>query len=48
MSSGITLSMSLCQKTQDEMTHMSLTPYASAIESIMYAMLCLDLMYHML
>ena len=48
MSSGITLSMSLCLKTQDEMTHMSLTPYASAIESIMYAMLCLDLTYHML
>ena len=30
----------MCPKTQDEMTHMSMTPYASAIGSIMYVMLC--------
>ena len=37
---GIMLSKSLCPQTQDERTHMSMIPYASAIESIMHAMLC--------
>ena len=37
MSSGITLSKSMCLKTQDERTRMSMTPYDSAIGSIMYA-----------
>ena len=41
MSSGITLSKSMCPKTQDERTHMSMTPYALAIGSIMYTMLCI-------
>ena len=40
MSSGITFSRSICPKTQDGRTHMSMTPYASAIGSIIYAMLC--------
>ena len=40
MVSGITLSKSMCPKTQDERTHMNMTPYASAVGSIMYAMLC--------
>ena len=40
MVSGITLSKFMCPKTQDERTHMNMTPYASAIGSIMYAMLC--------
>ena len=40
MVSGITLSKSLCPQTQDERTHMNMIPYALAIESIMYAMLC--------
>ena len=37
---GITLSKSMCPKTQDEKTRMSMTPYASTIRSILYAMLC--------
>ena len=37
---GTTLSKSLCPQTQDERTCMSMIPYASAIGSIMYAMLC--------
>ena len=37
---GITLLKSLCPLTQDEMTHMSLIPYALAIGSIMYSMIC--------
>ena len=47
MYSEITLSKSMCPKTQDEGTHMSITPYASVIGSIMYAMLCtrLDVSY---
>ena len=47
MVSGITLSKSLCPLTQDERTHMSVIPYASAIRSIMYVMLCtiLDVSY---
>ena len=40
MTHGITLSKSMCPKTQDERTHMSLVSYASAIGSIMYVMLC--------
>ena len=40
MVSGITLSKSLCPQTQDERTHMNMIPYASAIGSVMYAMLC--------
>ena len=39
MFSGITLLKSMCPKTQDERKHMSMTPYASAIGSIMYTML---------
>ena len=31
MSQGITLSKSMCPKTQDERTHMTMIPYASAI-----------------
>ena len=44
---GITLSKSMCPRTQDERTHMSLIPYASAIRSIMYSILCtrLDVSY---
>ena len=37
---GITLLKSLCPLTQDERTHMSLIPYALAIGSIMYSMIC--------
>ena len=40
MTHGITLSKSMCPKTQDGRTHMSLVSYASAIGSIMYVMLC--------
>ena len=40
MSNGITLLKFMCPKTQDERTHVSITTYASAIGSIMYAMLC--------
>ena len=40
MVSGITLSKSLCPQTQDERTRMNMIPYASAIGSIMDAMLC--------
>ena len=38
MFSGINLSKSMCSKTQDERTHMSLTAYASGIGSIIYGM----------
>ena len=41
MSHGITLSKSQCPKTKDERERMSKIPYASAIGSIMYAMLCI-------
>ena len=34
------LSKSMCPKTQEERERMSKIPYASAIGSIMYAMLC--------
>ena len=40
MTHGIILSKSLCPQTQNERTHMSLIPYASAIRSIMYSMIC--------
>ena len=40
MVSGITLSKSMCPQTQDEKTHMNKIPYAWAIGSIVYAMLC--------
>ena len=40
MSHGITLSKSQCPNTKDERERMSKIPYASAIGSIMYAMLC--------
>ena len=40
MVSGITLSKSLCPQTQDERTRMNMIPYAMAIGSIMYTMLC--------
>ena len=35
MSHAITLSKSMCLKTQDERTHMIMIPYASTIGSIM-------------
>ena len=38
MSSGITLSKSMCPKRQDERKHMGMTPYALDIGLIMYAM----------
>ena len=37
---GIHLSKSMCSHTEDERVRMSKIPYASAIGSIMYAMLC--------
>ena len=37
---GVSLSKSMCPKTQEERDHMSRIPYASATGSIMYAMLC--------
>ena len=40
MSHGIKLSKSQCPTTKDEREHMDKIPYASAIGSIMYAMLC--------
>ncbi|XP_021763630.1 uncharacterized protein LOC110728263 [Chenopodium quinoa] len=40
MSHGITLSKSQCTVMPDEMRRMAITPYASAIGSIMYAMIC--------
>ena len=40
MSHGISLSKSMCPRTQEERDRMSRIPYASAIGSIMYAMLC--------
>ena len=40
MVSRITLSKSLYPQTQNERTRMNMIPYASAIRSIMYAMLC--------
>ena len=40
MTHGINLSKAQCPKTQDERERMNKIPYASAIGSIMYAMLC--------
>ena len=40
MTHGINLSKAPCPKTQDEKEHMNKIPHASAIWSIMYAMLC--------
>ena len=40
MSQGIHLSKTQCPLTTDEREHMSRIPYASAIGSIMYAMIC--------
>ena len=40
MCHGISLSNTQCPTMQDELDHMSKIPYASAIGSIMYAMLC--------
>ena len=40
MSHGITLRKSQCPNPKDERERMSKIPYASAIGSIMYAMLC--------
>ena len=37
---GITLLKSMCLKTKEERTCMCLIPYASAIGSIMYTMIC--------
>ena len=41
ISHGITLSKSQCPNTEDERDRMSKIPYASAIGSIMYAILCI-------
>ena len=40
MSHGISLSKKQCPMTPDELEKMSKIPYASAIGSIMYAMIC--------
>ena len=40
MSRGIHLNKDLCPSTQDQRDRMSKIPYASAIGSIMYVMLC--------
>ena len=48
MSHGITLRKSQCPNTKDEREWMSKIPYASAIGSILYAMLCTRQMYLML
>jgi ATP-binding cassette subfamily B (MDR/TAP) protein 1 len=40
MSHGVSLCKSQCPSTPDEQEKMSVIPYASAIGSIMYAMLC--------
>lgn len=40
MNHGIQLSKTQCPSTTDEQSNMSRVPYASAIGSIMYAMLC--------
>ena len=40
MSPGINLSKTQCPSTTDERERMSRIPYASAIGSIMYAMIC--------
>lgn len=40
MSHGINLSKTQCTTTQDERDRISMIPYASAIGSIMYVILC--------
>ena len=40
MSHGVHLSKVMCPKTQSERERMEKIPYASAIGSIMYAMMC--------
>lgn len=40
MSHGVSLSKKMCPKTSEERERMNKIPYASAIGSIMYAMLC--------
>ena len=40
MSHGVVLCKSQCPKTTDEQVEMSTVPYASAIGSVMYAMIC--------
>ena len=40
MSHGITISKEDCPKSSDEKDRMNKVPYASAIGSIMYAMIC--------
>ena len=37
---GINLSKMMCPTTSKEVQHMSRIPYASTLESLMYAMLC--------
>ena len=37
---GLAFSKDQCPKTQEERDHMARVPYASAIGSLMYAMLC--------
>ena len=43
-SQGICLSKKICPKTLEERKRMNEIPYALAMGSIMYAMLCTDLM----
>ena len=47
MSHGVKLSKTQCPSTTDERSRMSAIPYASAVGSIMYAMICsrLDISY---
>ena len=40
MSHGVSLSKDMCPKTKDERDSMTRIPYASAVGSIMYAMIC--------
>ena len=40
MSHGVSLSKALCPSTKEERERMDKIPYASAIGSIMYAMIC--------
>ena len=40
MSHGVSLSKDMCPKTKDERDSMSWIPYASAVRSIMYTMIC--------
>jgi len=40
LASHFKLSKEVCPRTQEEMAHMSKVPYASAIGSLMYAMVC--------